>query len=379
MITPTATESAGTPAWEPLTRPGELMQRIPRTSAAAVAVERGRTAVRQILTGTDDRLLVIAGPCSVHDPETVIEYASRLKEIADSLSDELLIVMRTYVEKPRTVVGWPGLAVAPDLDKPPDPERGLRLARALMAEIAGLGLPIAAEWLTTVAPAYLADLVAWGCIGARTVESQIHRHRASSLPMPIGMKNRTDGAVQPAVDAIRSAAHPHGFLGVCPSGATGFLRSAGNSDCHLVLRGGTEGPNWYLAAIEAAQRLPTTAGLLGRLVVDASHGNSAKDQERQAATARAIAEQVRAGGWLIRGIMLECFLTEGRQEPVPGHPLVRGKSITDECLGWPTTAEVLTELASAVKDRRGHTVNRGRPAQARASFKTTTHVKDCRV
>ncbi|MFJ2008671.1 salicylate synthase [Streptomyces chartreusis] len=375
MTIPTpVSESASTAAWEPLTTPDAVRQLVPRTTAAATTVERARTEIRQVLTRTDDRLLVIVGPCSVHDPEAAIEYAGRLRKIADSLSGELLIVMRTYVEKPRTVLGWPGLAAAPDLNGPPDPERGFRLARSLMAEICGMGVPVATEWLTTVAPAYLADLVAWGCIGARTVESQIHRQLASWLPMPIGMKNRTDGAVQPAVDAIRAAAQSHGFLGVSPSGATALLRSVGNNDCHLVLRGGADGPNYDLAAIEGAERLLDTAGLPERLLIDASHGNSAKDHERQAAVALDIAGQVRAGVRAIRGVMLESFLAAGRQVPMPGRPLVRGQSITDACMGWPTTAAVLTELATAANDRRRRAASRARRAMPVPTTDTTIKV-----
>jgi salicylate synthase/phospho-2-dehydro-3-deoxyheptonate aldolase len=306
-----------------------------------------------VLNGTDDRLLVIVGPCSIHEQEAAVEYAGRLSELADTLSDDLLVVMRTYFEKPRTSVGWPGLALSPDLHGPPDPERGFRLARQLMAEITDMGVPVAVEWLTPVAPAYFEDLVAWGSIGARSVENQTYRQMASSLAMPIGMKNRTDGAVHPAVDAVRAAARRQAFLGIAPDGSAALTRTAGNPDCHVVLRGGANGPNYHSSAVRHAQGLLRAAGLSERLVIDASHGNCNKDHERQRAVALDLGQQVGAGSEVIRGVMLESFLVAGRQEAAADRPLERGQSVTDPCMSWPVTAEVLAELAAATGNRRG--------------------------
>lgn len=347
-------EPTPTVACAPVTSPGDLLDLMPRTLPVLTTVERARSAIRQILNGTDDRLLVIVGPCSVHEREATLEYANRLREVAATLSDNLLIVMRAYVEKPRTTVGWRGLVVNPDPDGPSDPERGLRLARSLMLDITALGVPVATEWLSTAAPAYLSDLVAWGCVGARTVESPIHRQLASSLPMPIGMKNRTDGAVQPAVDAVVAAMGPQEFLGLSSTGAIGLVRSAGNVDCHVVLRGGSGGSNYHPAAVEAARGILTVAGLPPRLLIDCSHGNSAKDHVRQAYVCTEVADQIRTAGRGIRGIMLESFLVPGRQPLVPGRPLVAGQSITDACIGWQMTEQLLTDLAEAAHTRRQH-------------------------
>jgi salicylate synthetase len=315
-------------------------------------VDGARAEIRRVLSGADDRLLVLVGPCSIQDEQAAIEYAARLRRITESLSDDLLIVMRTYFEKPRTSLGWPGLALYPDPHGPADPERGFQVARSLLAEITGMGVAVGTEWLTVAAPAYLDDLVAWGCIGARTVEGPPHRHLASALPMPVGMKNRTDGAVAPAVDAVRIATHGQTYLGVSPDGTLGVARTPGNPDCHVVLRGGSNGPNYHPYAVRAARRLLRDAGLPERLVIDASHDNCAKDHERQRLVAGDIARQVAAGCAEIRGVMLESFLLGGRQDVVAGQPLAFGQSITDECMSWPVTIEVLTELATAAGSRR---------------------------
>lgn len=344
-------ESIGT-VWEKLTSPDELRRTVQATAVSTTTAHQGRSVIRRILDSADDRLLVIAGPCSLQDRETALEYAGRLQKIADELSDDLVVVMRAYVEKPRTSFGWTGLAHAPDLFGAPDPERGLRLARSILADITDMAVPVAVEWLTTVSPAYLGDLVSWGCIGARTIESQPHRHMASALAMPIGMKNRTDGAVDIAVNAIQVAERGQTFLGVTQDGVIAFTRTAGNPDCHLVLRGGSTGPNHHPSAVRDALRSLNAAGLPERLLIDASHGNCAKDHERQRTVVTEIGSQVKAGNTAIRGIMLESFLLAGRQEAVAGHGLTRGRSVTDACMSWSVTAEALTELAAAARARR---------------------------
>jgi salicylate synthetase len=344
-------ESVGT-TWEKLTSPDELRRTVPATAVSTTTARHGRSVIRRVLDSADDRLLVIAGPCSLQDRETALEYADRLRKVADELSDDLVVVMRAYVEKPRTSFGWTGLAHAPDLFGAPDPERGLRLARSVLADITDMAVPVAVEWLTTVSPAYLADLVSWGCIGARTIESQPHRHLASALAMPVGMKNRTDGAVDIAVNAIQVAEREQTFLGVTQDGVIAFTRTAGNPDCHLVLRGGSNGPNHHPSAVRDALRSLSAAGLPERLVIDASHGNCAKDHERQRTVVTEIGGQVEAGSTAIRGIMLESFLLAGRQEVVAGRGVTRGRSVTDACMSWSVTAEALTELAAATRARR---------------------------
>ncbi|MCC8243056.1 salicylate synthase [Saccharothrix luteola] len=341
---------------ERVTSPEELRRAVPGSAAAAVTSLQGRSAVRRILNRADDRLLVVVGPCSLNDRDSTLEYAERLKGVAEDLSDDVFVVMRAYVEKPRTSFGWPGLAHAPDLLGPPDPERGIRLARSILADITGLGLPVAVEWLTVFGPAYFEDLVSWGCIGARTVEDPTHRSMAGALAMPIGMKNRTDGAIDVAVSAIRVAEREQALLTLAPDGSAAVTRTAGNPDCHLVLRGGSSGPNHHPSAVRGALRLLHAAGLPGRLLVDASHDNCAKDHELQRAVAEGIGRQVGAGNTAIRGVMLESFLLAGRQDVAAGVPLVRGRSVTDACMGWPATVEVLTELARAARARRSRRI-----------------------
>jgi salicylate synthase/phospho-2-dehydro-3-deoxyheptonate aldolase len=342
----------GLSTWEPLTRPDELRDTVPATMESVRTTQDGRTAIRRILTRADDRLLVIVGPCSLQDKESSLDYAGRLRDVAERLSDDLFVVMRAYVEKPRTALGWAGLAHAPDLLGPPDPQQGFLLARSVLADITGMGVPVAVEWLTSVGPAYLEDLVSWGCVGARTVEAQSHRQMASALPMPVGMKNRTDGAVDVAVNAIRVAERGQAVLGVAPDGRVALTRTTGNPDCHLVLRGGTNGPNHHPRAVRDAVRRLREAGLPERVVIDASHGNSAKDHERQPAVAAEIGRQVSGGESAIRGVMLESFLLAGRQDVVAGRPVTRGRSVTDACMSLSVTAEVLAELAVATRHRR---------------------------
>ncbi len=334
--------------------PDELLSALPLTEAAARSVSAGRRTTRRVLSGDDDRLLAVVGPCSIHDVDAGLAYAKSLSELAADLADDLAVVMRVYVEKPRTTVGWTGLLTDPALDGSLDLDRGLRTVRALMLEIAELGLPIATEWLSPAAPAYLADLISWGAIGARTVESQVHRQLASGLPMPVGMKNGSTGSVGVAVDAIRSAAAPHAYLGLDRDGGPVALRTSGNPDCHVVLRGAAGRPNYRAEDVREAARLLSSAALPTGLVIDASHGNSGKDHERQALVAREIGAQVATGDPEIRGVMLEGFLIPGRQELGPGEP-VFGQSITDSCMGWDTTVDVLRDLAASARRRRAVT------------------------
>ncbi|HEX5400870.1 MAG TPA: 3-deoxy-7-phosphoheptulonate synthase [Pseudonocardiaceae bacterium] len=336
----------------PLVTPDLLHHDMPLTERHADTVLRGRAAAQRILHGEDDRLLVIVGPCSIHDVDAAREYAARLRPVADELADDLVLVMRCYFEKPRTVGGWKGLINDPGLDGTGDVNRGLRMARQLLLDVVDAGLPVACEWLDTTTPAYIADTVSWGAIGARTVESQVHRQLAAGLSMPVGMKNRPDGSVPTAIDAIRAAACPHVFTGVSGAGTPAVLHTTGNPDCHVVLRGGRGTPNYDETSVRTTLDLLTAAKLPPRLVIDASHDNSAKDHTRQPAVARAIGDQIAAGQDGIVGVMLESHLVAGRQDCVPGQPLVYGQSITDACMAWDTTRHLLDELADAVTKRR---------------------------
>ncbi|MEU1941240.1 3-deoxy-7-phosphoheptulonate synthase [Streptomyces sp. NPDC059474] len=331
--------------------PDELLSELPLTKAAARSVSAGRRMTRSVLRGDDDRLLAVVGPCSVHDVNAGLAYAKSLSELAADLAEDLAVVMRVYVEKPRTTVGWTGLLSDPTLDGSLDLNRGLRLSRTLMLEIAELGLPIATEWLSPAAPAYLADLISWGAIGARTVESQVHRQLASGLPMPVGMKNGSTGSVGVAVDAIRSAGAAHAYLGLGRRGRPVTLRTSGNPDCHVVLRGASDRPNYHSENVREASRLLSAAGMPTGLVIDASHGNSGKDHDQQIIVAREIGAQVASGDTNIRGVMLEGFLVPGRQELGAGEP-VFGQSVTDACMGWAATVDVLQEFAAAARQRR---------------------------
>ncbi|HYY19273.1 MAG TPA: 3-deoxy-7-phosphoheptulonate synthase, partial [Streptosporangiaceae bacterium] len=341
--------------YEPLLAPAALLAELPLGADREITVEQGRTEIRRVLDMADDRLLVIVGPCSVHDPVAALDYARQLAGIQRSLSDDLLIVMRVYFEKPRTVTGWKGLINDPGLNGSYDVHAGLRAARRLLLDIVELGLPVACEWLDPVTPQYIADAVAWGAIGARTTESQIHRQLASGLSMPMGFKNGTDGDAQVAIDACRAAAAPHTFFGVTPAGAAAVVTTTGNSDCHLILRGGRSGPNYHAADVTAALDLVSKATLPRRIMVDASHGNSEKDHRRQPIVAEALAEQIAAGEPGVAGVMLESFLEAGRQEPGPLPGLVYGQSVTDGCMDMATTVGVLNGLAAAVRKRRGMT------------------------
>ena len=336
----------------PLLSPAALLDQLPLSETAAGTVEGTRAEVRAVLDGADDRLLVIAGPCSVHDPAAALDYAGRLRALRDRHHADLLVVMRVYFEKPRTVTGWKGLINDPDMDGGHDVHRGLHTARQLLISIVSLGLPVGCEWLDPITPQYIADTVSWGAIGARTTESQVHRQLTSGLSMPVGFKNGTDGDVQVAVDACRASAAGHTFFGVTDHGAAAVVTTAGNPDTHVILRGGRGGPNYEASHVAKALDLITTAGLPRRLMIDASHGNSAKDHRRQPAVAAAIAEQVAAGEYGVTGVMLESFLQAGRQEPGPPATLTYGQSVTDACLDIDTTAAVLDALAAAVQSRR---------------------------
>jgi 3-deoxy-7-phosphoheptulonate synthase len=338
--------------YEPLLSPAALLDELPLDEAGASLVARAREEVRAILDGADDRLLVVVGPCSVHDPVAALDYARRLTTLRPALAADLLIVMRVYFEKPRTVTGWKGLINDPGLDGSYDVHRGLRTARRLLLELARLGLPAGCEWLDPITPQYITDAVTWGAIGARTVESQVHRQLASGLSMPVGFKNATSGDIQVAIDACRAAAEPHRFFGVTRAGAAALVTTTGNTDCHLILRGGRAGPNYQADKVAAALDALAAAGLPRRLMVDASHGNSGKDHRRQPLVAADLAEQVAAGQRGLAGVMLESFLRAGSQPPGDPAGLVYGQSITDGCLDIDTTATVLGELAEAVRQRR---------------------------
>lgn len=337
---------------KPLIPPAILMEELPISEAASHTVAAGRRTLDAILAGEDDRLVVVVGPCSIHDPEAALEYAERLKEKAAALSDELFVVMRVYFEKPRTTVGWKGLINDPHLDDSFDINSGLRAARGLLVQLGDMGLPAASEFLDTITPQFIADLIAWGAIGARTTESQVHRELASGLSMPVGFKNGTAGNVQIALDAIGAARHPHHFLSVTKQGIAAIVGTSGNASCHLILRGGSDGTNYDHASVGAAAARLKEADLPHRVMIDCSHGNSAKDHKRQPAVASAVAAQVAEGAQDVFGVMLESHLIEGSQKQQAGSELVYGQSITDACIGWEDTVEVLEELAAAVRTQR---------------------------
>ncbi|PYN95145.1 MAG: 3-deoxy-7-phosphoheptulonate synthase [Candidatus Rokuibacteriota bacterium] len=336
----------------PLLPPAILLEELPLSEEGSQVILRARDEVADILAGTDDRLIVIVGPCSVHDPAAAREYAGRLKGLAAELAGDLRIVMRVYFEKPRTTVGWKGLINDPRLDGSFAINDGLRLARRLLLDLAALGVPAGCEFLDPITPQFIADLVTWGAIGARTTESQVHRELASALSMPVGFKNGTDGGVQIAIDALRAVAHPHRFLGVTEQGLAGIVSTRGNPDCHVILRGGQSGTNYDAGSVGKTLDALRDAGLPARLMIDTSHGNSEKDHRRQSLVADDVAGQVAQGETGIVGIMMESFLVDGRQDLRDPARLVYGQSITDACMGWETTVPVLRELADAVRQRR---------------------------
>jgi len=334
-----------------LSPPGHILREFPATDPSAQTTCETRQEIHRILHGADDRLLVIVGPCSIHDPDAALEYARHLQAERERHAADILIVMRVYFEKPRTTVGWKGLINDPHMDGSFRINEGLRLARRLLWELTERGLPCATEFLDTITPQYTADLISWGAIGARTTESQVHRELASGLSCPVGFKNGTDGNIKIAVDAIRAAQSPHHFLSVTKAGHSAIVSTNGNEDCHIILRGGRQ-PNYDAAHVEAACVEMGKAGLAPRVMIDCSHGNSNKDYKRQLDVAENIAEQIAAGEERIFGTMIESHLREGRQDLQPGIKPEYGQSITDACIGWEDTVLVLDRLAAAVRRRR---------------------------
>jgi 3-deoxy-7-phosphoheptulonate synthase len=336
----------------PLIPPAILMEELPLAEAGSAVVAHSREAISRILRGEDDRLVLVVGPCSIHDPVAGLDYAKRLQKEAEQHQDALCVVMRVYFEKPRTTVGWKGLINDPHLDGSFVINEGLRAARRFLLDVTEIGLPAGTEFLDPITPQFIADLVSWGAIGARTTESQVHRELASGLSTPVGFKNGTDGTVQIAVDAIRSSAHPHHFLSVTKQSVAAIVETRGNEDCHVILRGGASGPNYSEARVAEVARQLEQAGLPARVMVDCSHANSDKDYLRQTEVARDLARQVAEGSPVIFGVMMESFLVDGRQDVESGSPLVYGQSITDACISWERTQPLLAELADAVRARR---------------------------
>ena len=334
-----------------LVAPVELLAEFPSDEAISKTVHDTRQSIHHILHGRDDRLVVVVGPCSIHDPEAALDYASRLARLAREYEDDLLIVMRVYFEKPRTTVGWKGLINDPYLDGTFRINDGLRMARKLLIDINALGLPAGTEFLDMITPQYVADLISWGAIGARTTESQVHRELASGLSCPVGFKNGTDGNIRIALDALRAARHAHHFLSVTKTGHSAIVSTKGNHDCHVILRGGNSSPNYDARSVEQTAALLRHEGLLDKVMVDCSHANSGKDYRRQAEVAACVAEQIVGGSPYIMGVMVESNIHPGRQEHVPGKPLAYGVSITDECIGWEQTAELLESMALAHRRR----------------------------
>ena len=334
-----------------LLSPDQIRREFPLTEKAAQTTFDARRAIHRILHGADDRLLVIVGPCSIHDPEAAIDYAGKLKLEKDRHESELLIVMRVYFEKPRTTVGWKGLINDPHLDGSFSINEGLKIGRKLLLELNNIGIPAGVEYLDVISPQYIADVVSWGAIGARTTESQVHRELASGLSCPVGFKNGTDGSLKIAVDAIRTSQHPHHFLSVTKAGHSAIVSTLGNEDGHIILRGGKQ-PNYDAASVDAACRELAAAGLAQRVMIDLSHSNSQKNFMRQIDVGNEVAGQIAGGDDRIIGVMIESHLKSGRQDLLPGKELVYGQSITDACIGWEETLPLLEKLAEAVRSRR---------------------------
>ncbi|MGZ8230425.1 MAG: 3-deoxy-7-phosphoheptulonate synthase AroG [Burkholderiales bacterium] len=334
-----------------LTPPSHVLRELTITEKAAKTVAEARQEIHRVLHGADDRLVVIAGPCSIHDVKAAKEYAGRLAALRQKLGRELIIAMRVYFEKPRTTVGWKGLINDPRLDGSFSINEGIRIARQLVLDVNEMGVPVGCEFLDMITPQYIADLVAWGAIGARTTESQVHRELASGLSCPVGFKNGTDGNIRIAVDAIRAAQAPHHFLSVTKGGHSAIVSTTGNEDCHIILRGG-KAPNYDAASVDAAAKGLAEAGISARLMVDFSHGNSSKNPQKQLDVGQDVAAQIAAGDERIFGIMLESHLKAGRQDLIPGKALQYGVSITDGCVGWEDTQVLLENIAEAVRKRR---------------------------
>ncbi|MBA2354114.1 MAG: 3-deoxy-7-phosphoheptulonate synthase [Acidobacteria bacterium] len=336
----------------PLLPPAILLEELPVSEQASNVVANTRQAIADVVAGRDPRLVLVVGPCSIHDPSAAVEYATRLAPLAERYKGQLIVVMRSYFEKPRTSVGWKGLVNDPDLDESYHINKGLRLARQLLLDVNDLGLPTACEFLDTQLPQHIADLTSWVAIGARTTESQVHRELASGLSMPVGFKNGTDGTTQIAVDAVLSARSPHLFPSVTKQGVAAIFATTGNDSCHVILRGGSRtGPNYAAECVSDVCTRLEASGLPGRVMIDCSHGNSQKDHRRQLEVAASVADQVAGGSWPIFGAMIESHLVEGRQTYVPGRPAVYGQSITDACLSFEQTEPLLERLASAQQTR----------------------------
>lgn len=342
---------------DPIPAPRAFLRELPLTDDARDLVLRSRQEIRDIMHGRDDRLLVLVGPCSIHDPKAAHEYATKLAAVNRELNDRLLIVMRVYFEKPRTTIGWKGLINDPDIDGSHQIRKGLLLARRVLLSVLDTGLAAATEFLEPTSPQYISDAISWGAIGARNTESQIHRQLASGLSMPVGFKNATDGSVKAAVNGCYAAAQQHTFFGIDHLGRASAVETLGNPDCHVVLRGSSHGPNYDAQSVAQAMAdiramLPADSAAAHGLIVDCSHGNSGKDEHRQAQVVRDIAARIAQGERGITGVMMESFLEGGNQKPAPLNQLVYGQSITDRCLSWPDTEQLLRELAQAVAQRR---------------------------
>ncbi|SJM91466.1 3-deoxy-7-phosphoheptulonate synthase [Crenothrix polyspora] len=336
--------------------PNQVHDEMPISEQAAKTTLEARQAVHKILTGEDDRLLVVVGPCSIHDTQAALEYAQLLKQAKDDLADDLLIIMRVYFEKPRTTVGWKGLINDPDIDSSFNINKGLRVARQLLIDVNNLGMPAATEYLDLITPQYVSDLIAWGAIGARTTESQGHRELASGVSCPIGFKNSTDGTAKIAIDAIGSAMSPHHFLSLTKAGRSAIFSTTGNQDVHIILRGGNEGPNYDAVSVEKVAQSLDNAQLRANIMIDFSHANSLKQCHRQLIVGEDVSEQIASGDTRIMGVMIESHLKSGSQKVIDGQPLVYGQSITDGCLSFEDTLPLLQTLASAVQRRRSFSV-----------------------
>ena len=342
---------------DPIPAPRYFLKELPLTNEMSDLVLKSRQEIRDVLHGRDDRLLAIVGPCSIHDPKAAHEYAERLAAVKKELDDRLVIVMRVYFEKPRTTIGWKGLINDPDLDGQFNIRKGMFMARKVLTDVLGLGLPAATEWLDPITPQYICDLISWGAIGARNTESQVHRQLASGLSMPIGFKNATDGSIKAPADSCFASAQQHTFFGIDHLGRAAVVKTLGNPDCHVVLRGSSHGPNYDAASVAKAMdtiraEMPADSAAAHGLIVDCSHGNSGKDEHRQAQVVRDIAGRIAKGEQGITGIMMESFIEGGNQKAAPLDQLIYGKSITDKCLSWNTTEQLLRELAHAVAVRR---------------------------
>ena len=347
-----ATQNTRIASVHPVSTPDQVQQELPLSAAATATTIAARTAIQDILAGRDDRLLVVVGPCSIHDTQAALEYAGLLADAKQRLAKDLLIVMRVYFEKPRTTVGWKGLINDPNLDDSFQIDKGLRTARKLLLELNEQGMPAGVEYLDLLTPQFISDLVSWGAIGARTTESQLHREMASGLSCPVGFKNGTDGSVKVAVDAVVSATSSHRFLSMDTAGQLAIFETAGNPHAHIILRGGSKGPNYDAGSVDSACETLEKSGLMPQVMIDFSHANSAKQFKRQVIVGHDVASQIAEGDRRIMGVMIESHLKESRQDNVPGTPLTYGQSITDACIAWTDTLPVLEQLAAAVATRR---------------------------